>query len=104
MNEFDSTTFSGKSDDCDSICPYCDFHYQVEAEDCDENGYDKECSECGMKYHLRQVVSVTHYSTPDCELNGQECKFESSIFLNQHVICIVCSKVCGNYKFKLGKP
>jgi len=63
-------------DDCNSICPYCKYSYQVECEDYSEDGEVVECEECCKKYYLHQSFSVTHYSKPDCKLNGEEHQYQ----------------------------
>lgn len=61
-----------KRDDANCICPYCEYAYQVEDEDIDYSEADREeeCEECGKKFYLASWASVTHCTTPDCELNG----------------------------------
>jgi len=67
----DRITGEDRSDSSESICPYCQYPYQVEAEDYSEDGRVIECSQCERKYHLTQSFSVYHNTTPDCELNGE---------------------------------
>ena len=68
--------YDDKCDESNSICPYCENYYQVESEDYSEDTQEIECEYCGMKYYLHQSFSVTHHTTPDCELNGADHQFE----------------------------
>lgn len=80
-----------RTDDNDSICPYCGESYQVEGEDYSEDSQEIECGECGKKYWLQTTFSISHTSTPDCELNGEEHQY----LLNEAgtaYFCSVCEK------------
>ena len=59
-------------DDSNRECPYCGHSYQPESEDYSNDTREEECSECGKKYIAHDSFSVTHYATPDCELNGEQ--------------------------------
>lgn len=63
----------------DSVCPYCQHSFQVEAEDYSEDTREVVCFGCKKKYWLRQDFDVTHYSTPDCELNGQQHQWLATV-------------------------
>jgi hypothetical protein len=77
-----------------SICPYCKNRYQVEGEDYSEDIHDIECSECGKKYYLYQSFSVTHHTTPCCELNKEQHQFERIVFKDgkEADFCMICDK------------
>jgi len=80
-------------DDINRICPYCKHSYQVESEDYTEDTYEEECEECGKKFYSYDSFSVTHYANPDCELNGEDHKWESKSCGNGfHDFCSVCDK------------
>ena len=85
--------YEDQYDDNNSICPYCGNKYQVEAEDFSEDPYEIECDECGKKYWLVQQISISHKTTPDCELNGQSHKFAAQV-------CGYFCWVCGKYQAK----
>jgi hypothetical protein len=61
--------YEQQMDEHEAICPYCGYNYQVESEDYDVDEREDECSHCGMKYYINQEFTVTHYTSPDCELN-----------------------------------
>ena len=84
--------FKPLSDDGEVICPYCQFKYQPEAEDYSEDTREQECSECGKKYHLSQTFSVDHNTKPDCDLNGEQHKFQAVKRYPQYQRCTVCDK------------
>lgn len=88
------STYEDQCDDNNSICPYCEESYQVEGEDYSEDEQEIECSGCGKKYYLHQSFSVTHHTRPDCELNGEEHKFERILLGNgkEADFCTVCDK------------
>lgn len=83
-----------RRDDCRE-CPYCGYTYQVECEDYSEDLREEECSECGKKYWASESTSVTHFSTPDCTVNGQEhdwLKILSDFGRRHYRECRECSK------------
>lgn len=81
-------------DDEKAICPYCGTHWQVEAEDYDEAEREIECDECGKLYWLHDSFSVTHYTRPDCRLNGQSHKWELMTFSGggKAFFCATCNE------------
>lgn len=93
--------YEDKYDDNNMICPYCGSKYQVESEDYSEDPRVEECDECGKKYHAVQSFSVTHISTPDCELNGESHVWEPVKIRNGvHDFCSICNK-CKPITFDL---
>ena len=93
------SSFTDQQDDAGVICPYCHYTYQPEPCDYDENSQDAECGECGKRYWVYQSFSVTHHTTPDCELNGGEHKFGHHVFHTvptsrlKYNCCSVCDKL-----------
>lgn len=86
--------YSEQSDEVDAICPYCGLNYQVESEDYDNDLRVETCYGCGKKYYINQEFTVTTYTRPDCELNGEEHQFLPIHFENPKVVhCSVCDKV-----------
>lgn len=81
-------------DDMNVICPYCEYSYQCEPEDYDEDGHVEECEECGKKFHMSTSFSVTHHSQPDCILNGDEHLWEPVTLRSgkAHDFCSVCGE------------
>ena len=80
-------------DSSNRICPYCEEKYQVEAEDYSENPTVEECEYCGKKFHSHDSFSVDHHADPDCELNGENHKWEPvRIREGHHDFCSVCDK------------
>lgn len=81
-------------DDNNAICPYCKHSWQVEAEDYDEEEREEECVECGKRYWLHDSFSVTHYTRPDCEINGGDHKWELMTFSGggQAFFCATCNE------------
>ena len=89
--------YSDEYDDCNAVCPYCGDTYQVEGESYSEDDTDITCDECGKRYYLRQDFSVTHVSTPDCTLNGEQHKWRPiNITSGSHDFCSVCDKCRGH--------
>ena len=86
--------FEDVTDDCNSICPYCGYSYQVEGEDYSENRQEIECGECGKSYWLVTNFSVSHTSTPDCKLNGEAHQWRPRNLRDgrTHDFCAVCDK------------
>ena len=84
-----SNIYAEQYDDDNTICPYCLASYQVEAEDFSEDPQEIECDECGKKYWLVQQISISHKTTPDCELNGEDHNF---IETGGGHYCSVCDK------------
>ena len=81
-------------DNCDRVCPYCAHRYQVEAENYSEDVREEDCDECGKKFYGYESFSVSHYSKPDCELNGDEHKWEPTPISGgrSHDFCSVCGE------------
>lgn len=52
-DQYDSTHF---------ICPYCGARWQAEAEDCDEDEQEEECSKCGKTYIRWASISVDYHT------------------------------------------
>jgi transposase-like protein len=77
-----------------AICPYCEHGYEVESEDYDEERRKEECEECGKTFWLSQSFSVTHDTSPDCELNEDTHKWELMSFsdLRTAFFCAKCNK------------
>jgi len=92
-------------DDNDSICPYCKHRYQVESEDFDEEDKEVECDECGKKYYQHQSFMVSTFTTPDCELNGEEHEWRWITLRNgkRHQFCAICDK-CRPHATKKANP
>jgi len=96
-SEFHEAQFRSASDDGLVICPYCKHSYQPESEDYSEDTREQECSECEKKFWLHQNFSVSHVVKPDCELNGEQHKWD---FVTRHrdpqsrdyQSCDVCDK------------
>lgn len=88
--------FENIYDDNNAVCPYCGEKFQPESEDYSENQSVEECSNCGTRYKLHQIFSVTHVTTPDCELNGDKHQFETKTLTDgrKASFCKVCNK-CG---------
>lgn len=85
--------YEDQIDSSDSICPYCEDSYQVEAEDYSENTQTIECDNCGNKYYLSQPFSVDHCTEPDCELNGNKHDYEwKETSSGDAYFCNVCGK------------
>ena len=75
-------------------CPYCGYTHHVEGEDYSEEDREEECSECGEKYWAAEVFEVTHFSRPDCALNGREHDWFEYVGHGQvlHRRCRECGK------------
>ena len=75
-------------------CPYCRYSYPVEAEDYSEDTIEEECEECGKKFWAYDIISVTHYSAMDCELNGEKHNWRPESLSNgeTHDFCSVCGE------------
>lgn len=86
--------YDGQCDDNDVICPYCGNRYQPEAEDFDEDTREEECGECGKTYKLHDSFTVTHFTKPDCELNGEQHKWVPVKLRDGrvHDFCSVCNQ------------
>lgn len=81
-------------DDSNRICPYCGAAYQPEHEDFSEDNRIEECEGCKKRYHAYDSFSVTHYATPDCELNGEQHEWEPMPTSRgrTHPFCAKCDK------------
>ena len=87
------SNYEEKMDDCNRICPYCGYSYQVESEDYSEDTREEECSECSKKFYSRENFSVTHYAIPDCEINGDVHNWEPvKTSSGHHDFCSICGK------------
>ena len=73
------TQYEETSDDDNRVCPYCQHSHHIECQDYNEEERVDECEECGKKFHVSEVYSVTHHARPDCELNGEEHIFVNAI-------------------------
>lgn len=82
-------------------CPYCRaLHY------CDDWGYDYEgevmdCEECEKKFMATAVRTIDFVSKPNCEINGEEHKYEFNRVYKEYnsYFCSVCNK-CELVKIK----
>lgn len=81
-------------DDSLVICPYCGNSYQRECEDYSEDERIEDCGKCGQKYYTRESFSVSHCTTPDCELNGTNHNYQLVDLRNgkSHPFCTICGK------------
>lgn len=88
------SVYEDQMDDLNAICPYCQYSYQVEGEDFDEDCQEHECDGCGKFFWLNQSFSVTHHTRPDCELNGESHKWELMTFRDgrQAFFCATCNE------------
>ena len=86
--------FTKQMDDCNAVCPYCGDSYQVEAESYSEDQAEETCGACGNKYWLVTDFSVSHTTTPDCELNGFKHVWEMIELSNgrKHEFCSKCDQ------------
>lgn len=91
-DEFFEPQFRSGSDDDVVRCPYCKHEYQPESEDYSEDTRTQECDECGKKFHLYQDFTVTHCVKPDCELNGEQHKWDFVRSSPDYQSCDVCDK------------
>lgn len=91
-DEFHEAKFQAGMDDAVVRCPYCKHEYQPEAEDYSEDTREVECSECEKKYWLHQSFSVDHHVKPDCELNGEQHKWDVVTRHPLYQSCDVCDK------------
>lgn len=91
--------YEDQTDSNDVICPYCKYEYQPESEDFSEDPRAEVCEECGMVYDVHQSFTVSHQTSPDCELNGKEHKWEMIKLKSgsEHEFCTVCDK-CRPFK------
>ena len=84
--------YEEKSDDVNVECPYCGCQYQIEGEDMTEDERIDVCDECGKKYYRYSSFSVTHSSSPDCVLNGEEHQWTMT-YDDRREECSVCGKM-----------
>lgn len=82
--------FEHTSDDCEVICPYCEYSYQREAEDYDRSERVEECEDCGKHFVTYDDFSVTHFAMPDCGANDEEHAWACSA--PGVITCGVCGK------------
>lgn len=86
-----NTKYEDQIDSNNVICPYCKYEYQAENEDFSEDTRVEKCEECGKKYHLHDSWSVDHHTRPDCEINGDQHKWEArQLTQGPHDFCSVC--------------
>lgn len=89
MSEFDE-----RMDSNNVICPYCGYDYQPESEDFDEDEQVEKCGACGKSFYHHDVVTYDHCTRPDCELNGENHKWETlSLRSGDHDFCEVCGVI-----------
>ena len=81
-------------DDCVRKCPYCGHTHQPESETYSEDVRDEECEECGKTYSIHDSFTVTHYATPDCELNDEAHEWIDRTVRGgrMHPFCSKCDK------------
>ena len=86
--------YTDEMDDNSVICPYCQHKYEPETEDFDEGLREEECDECGKQFWLVQEFSVTHKTTPDCEINEQHHKWDLVHLMSgrSHEFCETCGQ------------
>lgn len=83
-----------QSDDDDAICPYCERHHYMEAEDYATDGAVMDCGQCGLKFHLTTEYTVKHFTNGDCELNGETHEWRTPYALHPNLSeCATCRKV-----------
>ena len=76
-----------------SICPYCDNSFYVEGEDYNvDSSQVEECEECGKKYRRTTSVTVTHETSPNCELNGESHDYKR-FGPDGFYVCQICGDV-----------
>jgi hypothetical protein len=99
LETINGSKYEQQRDDDWSQCPYCGNKWEVESCSYSEDSRVEECGECGKKYHLHQVFTVEHVSTPDCELNGESHLWEPRSLGGgrTHPFCSVCDK-CKVYR------
>ena len=80
-------------DDCHRKCPYCGHTHQPEMESFSEDSREETCENCGKSYHAHDSFSVTHYATPDCELNGEAHDWQDKYVRggSKHPFCSKCN-------------
>lgn len=89
------TKYKRQWDDINVVCPYCGHTFQPEGEDYTDYEVIEECEECGKSFHHFDDITVTHYTRPDCELNGVEHQWKEhvSILGDSMKTCETCGKV-----------
>ena len=94
IDELTQATARQTSDDSERQCPYCGHSYQPESATYSESERAEECEECGKTYRIHDSFSVTHYATPDCELNGESHDYQDRAVLDggTHPFCMKCDK------------
>ena len=65
--------FEAREYEDEMICPYCGHSTHVDGEDYSiDDVRIEECFKCGKNFKFQSEIIVTHSTTPDCELNGEE--------------------------------
>lgn len=89
----DEPRFSETFSDSVRRCPYCGSEHQPESETYSEDVREQECEECGKSYYMHDSFTVTHYATPDCELNGEQHDWQDrKVRSGTHPFCMKCDK------------
>ena len=90
---FMNTQYENEIDSCNVICPYCKAAYEPDGETFSEDPRIEECDECGKQYHLHDSWTIDHHTSPDCEINGEQHKWEArQLTKGPHDFCSVCDK------------
>lgn len=94
VDEFTQAAAQQTFDDGVRRCPYCKHEYQPEAETYSEDVREEDCEGCGKTYRLHDSFSVTHYATPDCELNGETHDWQDRALRGGRMrpFCMKCDK------------
>jgi hypothetical protein len=94
VDEFTEAAARETFDDGERKCPYCSHGYQPEPCDYGEQWREEECERCGKSYHAHDSCTVTHYATPDCELNGDPHDWQDRAVGGGrlHPFCMKCDK------------
>jgi len=81
-----------QNSDAGAICPYCLSVNCIEASDYTESGVVMECQSCEKSFHYLTSISVSHETSPDCELNGSAHKWFKIERHPEHLFCEECGK------------
>ena len=93
VDEFTQALAQQTFDDSVRKCPYCGATHQPEAETYSEDVREEECESCLRTYRIHDSFSVTHYATPDCELNGETHDWQDrQTRRGSHPFCMKCDK------------